>query len=131
MVLKQKEEQTMISPLLDIIKEKYGFINIFCFILSIFLMGFSVTFYKTEIFSNYIKNKNVFLVFFIIFFIVFLISVFPFLKTSFKDIDLIFWPPIHEMILQIIKVVFFTIFLVFIIYLFQSFYNSIDPLIKY
>ncbi|MDC9032022.1 hypothetical protein [Columbia Basin potato purple top phytoplasma] len=130
MVLKQNEEQTMINALLDVIKEKYGFANIFCFILSIFLMGFSITLYKTEIFSNYIKNKNVFLIFFIIFFIIFLISVYPFLKTSLKDIKLIVWPPIHEMILQIIKVVYFTIFLIFMIYLFQSFYNSIDPLTK-
>ncbi|MGI3136101.1 MAG: preprotein translocase subunit SecE [Candidatus Phytoplasma vitis] len=128
MVLKKnKTEELIVNPLYDIIKNEYGFKNVFFLICSIISMGLLKTLFieKQEHFG-----EKMFYSFFSLSFFVFLISIYPFIKKSIKDINLIVWPLFHEIIFKIINVICFSLVLIGMFQFFNFLYSYIDPLVS-
>ncbi|WAN63576.1 preprotein translocase subunit SecE [Candidatus Phytoplasma rubi] len=126
MVLKKnKTEELIVNPLYDIIKNEYGFKNIFFLICSIISMGLLKTLFKEKHFG-----EKMFYSFFILSFFVFLISIYPFIKKNIKDINLIVWPLFHEIIFKIINVICFSLVLISMFQFFNFLYSYIDPLVS-
>ncbi|AYJ01338.1 hypothetical protein CWO85_02385 [Candidatus Phytoplasma ziziphi] len=119
---KNKTEELIVNPLYDILKKEYGFKNVFFLICSVISMGLLKTLFKINE-----CGEKIFYSFFTLSFFVFLISIYPFIKKSIKDINLIVWPLFHEIIFKIINVVCFSLVLIGMFRFFNWLYSCIDP----
>lgn len=117
MVYKNKEIQK-INPIFDIIKKKYGFLNVFLIFFSIILMGLFRTLQK-----QYAREKKLFLFLFIMMLIFLFVNLFLLIKKiKIKELVII-WPTRKTIFYYIIQVVIFTIILVCVVSFFDLFYN--------
>ncbi|MDO7983507.1 MAG: hypothetical protein Q8764_00205 [Pigeon pea little leaf phytoplasma] len=115
MAYKKFEEKPTI-PLMQVLKEEYSIINIFCVILSMVFLGVCCN--CVHQFSD--KLSISLLVLSIVFF---LISIFPFIRKIFCDFRFISFPTKIQIFKQIIQVFVFTVILIFILNLFQYCYD--------
>jgi hypothetical protein len=128
MIYKNKEEKIKI-PLLEIIKKKYGLLNVFLLFSSMFFMGLANTLKYLYASSINNKNKILFSFSFFLFTLFFIYSVFPLIKTILKEIYLISWLSYKQIFLKILQVFCFTFILEFIIYFFSFLYDKLDPIL--
>ncbi|QTX02854.1 preprotein translocase subunit SecE [Candidatus Phytoplasma luffae] len=122
MVVQNKSKKNDFIPLLEIIKEKYGLLNIFLIIFSIFFIGI----FRTM--ANYLpeEKKLSHLIWLGIFVnsIIFIIGILPFCNIIKKDLFSINWPSFKEIIIQLIKIIIFVIVLVNLVHYFEFFYSN-------
>lgn len=121
MVYKNKEIQK-INPIFDIIKKKYGFLNIFFIFFSIISMGLFRTLQKQQ-------DKKIFVFLFIMMLIFLFVNLFLLIKEiKIKELVII-WPTRKTIFYYIIQVVIFTVILVCVVMFFESLlYNFLKEL---
>ncbi|MDO8030049.1 hypothetical protein OC709_00760 ['Planchonia careya' phytoplasma] len=117
MAYKKFEEKPTI-PLMQILREEYSLINVFCVFLSMIFLGICCNFIHN---STDQKTLSIYLLFLSSVF--FVISIFPFIRKIFFDIRFVSFPTKFQIFKQIIQVFLFTAILIFILNLFQYFYD--------
>ncbi|MDO8059046.1 hypothetical protein OC683_00220 ['Crotalaria aegyptiaca' phytoplasma] len=115
MVYKKNEEKPTI-PLMQVLREEYSVINIFCVILSMIFLGVCC-----NCFHQFPDHWSICLL--LLSSVFFVISIFPFVRNIFFDLRLVSFPTKIQIIKQIIQVFVFTVILILILNLFQYFYD--------